>query len=131
MNEVYQYLKDCGTFYLATCEGDQPRVRPFGVVDMFEGKVYIQTGNVKRVFAQMKNNPKIEICAVGKDGTWIRVSATAVRDDRIEARQHMLDENPELKSMYAADDGNCEVLYLKDATATIYSFTAEPRTFRF
>lgn len=131
MNEVYQYLKDCGTFYLATTDDDQPRVRPFGVVDMFEGKIYIQTGNVKKVFEQMQKNPKIEICAVSKDGTWMRVSATVVRDDRIEARQHMLDENPSLKRMYAADDGNCEVLYLKDSTATIYSFTEKSKTIKF
>lgn len=132
MNEVYQYLKESGTFYLATSEGDQPRVRPFGAVDIFEGKMYIQTGNVKKVFAQMQKNPKIEICTMSKDGrTWMRISATAVRDDRIEARQHMLDKNPSLKGMYAADDGNCEVLYLKDATATIYSFTEEPKTIKF
>lgn len=132
MNEVYEYLKDSGTFYLATCEGDQPRVRPFGALDIFEGNIYIQTGNVKKVFAQMQKDPKVEICAMSKDGrTWIRISATAVRDDRIEARQHMLDNNPSLKSMYAADDGNCEVLYLKDAAATFYSFTEKPKTIKF
>lgn len=131
MNEVYQYLKDCGTFYLATIDGDRPRVRPFGVVDIFEGKIYIQTGNVKNVFKQMRKNPKIEICTMSKDETWMRVSATAVRDNRIEARQHMLDNNPSLKKMYAADDGNCEVLYLKDATATIYSFTQKPKIIKF
>lgn len=131
MDEVYKYLKDCNTFYLATVDGDWPRVRPFGAVDIFEGKMYIQTGNVKNVFKQMQKNPKIEICAVGKDGSWIRISAIAVRDDRIEARQHMLDNNPVLKKMYAADDGNCEVLYLKDATATIYSFTEKPKTIKF
>ncbi|HBM81442.1 MAG TPA: NimC/NimA family protein [Clostridiaceae bacterium] len=131
MNEVYQYLKDCGTFYLATIDGDRPRVRPFGVVDIFEGKIYIQTGNVKNVFKQMQKNPKIEICSMSKDETWMRVSATAVRDNRIEARQHMLDNNPSLKKMYAADDGNCEVLYLKDATATFYSFTQKPKTIKF
>lgn len=131
MNEVYQYLKDCGTFYLATSDGNQPRVRPFGAVDIYEGKIYIQTGNVKNVFKQMQKNPKVEICAMSKDGTWIRITAAVVRDDRIEARQHMLDENPVLKKMYAANDGNCEVLYLKDATAVIYSFTEKPKTIKF
>lgn len=131
MNEVYEYLKNIGTFYLATSEGDQPRVRPFGAIDIFEGNLYIQTGNVKNVFAQMQKNPKVEICAVGKDGTWMRVAATAVQDDRMEARQHMLDENPGLKRRYAADDGNSEVLYLKDVTAIIYSFTGEPKTIKF
>lgn len=131
MNEVFQYLKECGTFYLATVEGDQPRVRPFGAIDIFEGKFYIQTGNVKKVFQQMKKNPKIEICAMHPNRTWIRIEALAVQDDRLEARQHMLDENPGLKRMYAADDGNCEVLYLQNATATIYSFTDQPKTITF
>ncbi|UWG95358.1 pyridoxamine 5'-phosphate oxidase family protein [Dehalobacter sp. DCM] len=131
MKEVYQYLKDCGTYYLATIDGDQARVRPFGTIDEFEGKLYIQTGNVKNVFAQMQANPKIEITAMKNDGSWIRVAATAVRDDRVEAREHMLDAYPSLKGLYAADDGNCEVLYLKDATAVFSSFTAEPRTVTF
>ena len=131
MNEVYEYLKKCGTFYLATIDGDQPRVRPFGAVDIFEGKLYIQTGNVKKVFAQMKKNPKVEICAMAKDGSWIRIEASVIRDDRLEARQHMLDANPVLKSMYAADDGNTEVLYLTKATATIASFTGEPKVIKF
>lgn len=131
MDEVYQYLKNSGTYFLATIEGDQPRVRPFGTVAIFEGKLYIQTGNVKDVFSQMKKNPKVEISAMGKDGTWIRLAATAIQDDRIEARQYMLDQYPSLKGRYSADDGNCEVLYLKDATATIYSFTGEPKTIKF
>lgn len=131
MNEVYEFLKESGTFFVATTEGNQPRVRPFGVVDLFEGRLYIQTGKVKKVFAQMQKNPKVELCAMGQNGTWMRVEAAVVRDDRIEARQHMLDANPSLKNMYAADDGNCEVLYLRDATATIYSFTDKPKTIRF
>ncbi|MEL7568268.1 MAG: pyridoxamine 5'-phosphate oxidase family protein [Dehalobacterium sp.] len=131
MNEVFEYLKNCGTFYLATIDGDQPRVRPFGAVDIFEGKIYIQTGNIKKVFAQMKKNPKIEISGMAKEGSWIRIEATAIQDDSMKARQHMLDANPTLKSMYAADDGNCEVLYLKDATATIASFTEEHKVIKF
>lgn len=131
MNEIFEYLKKCGTFYLATMDGDQPRVRPFGAIDVFEGKIYIQTGNVKKVFAQMKINPKIEISGMANDGSWIRVEASAIRDDRFEVRQHMLDAYPSLKSMYAADDGNTEVLYLKDATATIYTFTNEPKIIKF
>lgn len=130
MKEVYDFLKKCQTYYLATIDGDQPRVRPFGTIDLFEGKLYIQTGKVKDVSRQIQANPKIEICAW--DGNeWIRVAATAVRDDRLEAKQHMLDAYPELQGMYRADDDNTEVLYLKDATATIYSFTAKPRVIRF
>ncbi|MCR5689549.1 MAG: NimC/NimA family protein [Clostridiales bacterium] len=131
MEEVYNYLKECGTFYIATVDGDRARVRPFGAIDIFEGKLYIQTGNVKPVFRQMMDKPGIEICAMGKNGSWIRISATAVRDDRYEARAHMLEANPGLKNMYAADDGNCEVLYLKDATATISSFTEAPKVINF
>ncbi len=130
MKEVYDFLKKCQTYYLATVEADRPKVRPFGTVDVFEGKLYIQTGKVKNVSRQMQANPQIEICAMDGD-RWIRVEATAVRDDRLEAKQHMLDEYPTLQGMYKADDGNTEVLYLKDATATIYSFTAEPRVIRF
>lgn len=131
MEEVYRYLKENPVFYLATVDGDQPRVRPFGAVAIYEEKLYLQTGNVKKVFAQMQKNPKVEICTMGKDNTWLRLTATAVRDDRMDARTHMLDENPGLKKMYAADDGNCEVLYLKDATATFYSFEAEPKIVKF
>jgi len=130
MQQVYDFLKKCDTYYLATVDGDQPRVRPFGTVDIFEDKLYIQTGKVKDVSKQMKANPKIEICAF--DGNkWIRVEAVAVNDDRIEPKQHMLDAYPQLKSMYAADDGNTEVWYLKDATATISSFTEPPVTLKF
>jgi uncharacterized pyridoxamine 5'-phosphate oxidase family protein len=131
MQEVYDFLKKCGTYYLATSEGDQPRVRPFGTVDMFEGKLYIQTGKVKDVSKQMVANPKIEICAMSADGKWIRLAATAVEDDRVEARQHMLDAYPSLQGMYKADDGNCQVLYMKDATATISSFTEPPKVIKF
>jgi len=131
MNEVYEYLKKCGIFYLATVEGDQPHVRPFGAIGVFENKLYIQTGNIKNVFKQLKENTKAEICAMDNDGTWVRIEATVVQDDRIEARQYMLDENPRVKSMYSADDGKCEVLYLKDATANFYSFTGAPKTISF
>ncbi|MCD8327102.1 MAG: pyridoxamine 5'-phosphate oxidase family protein [Lachnospiraceae bacterium] len=130
MQEVLDFLKSCGTYYLATVEGDQPRVRPFGTIHQFEGKLYIQTGKVKDVSKQMHQNPKIEICAFGK-GKWIRVAATAVEDDRSCARQIMLDAYPSLQKSYQADDGNTEVFYLKDATATISSFTDEPKVIRF
>lgn len=130
MQEVYDFLKKCGTYYLATTEGDQPRVRPFGTVDIFDGKLYIQTGKVKSVSKQIGKNPKIEICAF-EGGKWIRVQAVAVEDDRREAKQHMLDAYPGLQSRYSADDGNTQVFYLKDAVATISSFTEEPRVIKF
>ncbi len=130
MQEVLEFLKDCETYYLATTEGDQPRVRPFGTINEFEGKLYIQTGKVKDVSKQIHLNPKIEICAFAGD-KWIRVAATAIEDDRVEARQSMLDAYPSLQAMYQADDGNTEVFFLKDVTATISSFSAEPKVIQF
>ena len=130
MKEVYEFLKKCGVYYLATVEGDQPRVRPFGTVNIFEDKLYIQTGKIKPVSQQMKENPKIEICAMS-EGKWIRVAAMAIEDDRREARQAMLDAYPNLKDRYSADDGNNQVLYLKDAVATISSYSDEPKVIIF
>ncbi len=130
MRQVYEFLQKCQTYYLATVEGDQPRVRPFGTVNLFEGRLYIQTGKVKEVSKQIMANPKIEICAF--DGNeWLRICAKAIEDDRIEARQSMLDKYPNLQQMYAADDGNTQVFYLQDAVATFSSFTAAPREIRF
>lgn len=130
MQSVYQFLKEAGTYYLATVEGNQPRVRPFGTIHEFEGKLYIQTGKAKPVSAQIHANPKVEICA-SQNGEWLRVSATLVEDDRREARVSMLDAYPELKAMYSPDDGNTEVFFLKDAKATFSSFTAAPKTVEF
>ena len=130
MNEVYEFLKKCGTYYLATVEGDQPRVRPFGTVAVFEGKLYIQTGKVKAVSKQLQANPKAEICAFA-DGAWLRVAGKLIRDDRIEAKKYMLDQYPSLQAMYSAEDDNTEVLYFEDAAATFSSFTAAPRTVTF
>ncbi|MDR1878841.1 MAG: pyridoxamine 5'-phosphate oxidase family protein [Bacteroidales bacterium] len=130
MQEVYDFLKQCQTYYLATVEGDQPRVRPFGTIHIFEGKLYIQTGKVKNVSKQMRINPKIEICAFdGKQ--WIRIQAIAVEDNRREAKQSMLDAYPGLKDRYSADDDNTQVLYLKEVTATISSFSGDPKVITF
>ena len=130
MQQVYDFLKKCGTYYLATVEGEQPRVRPFGTVDLFEGKLYLQTGLSKSVAQQLKANPKVELCAF--DGErWLRVAATAVYDDNIEAQKHMLAAYPSLQAMYQPGDGNTAVYYLKDATATFSSFTAAPEVVRF
>ena len=130
MEEVYKFLKEAETYYLATVEGDQPRVRPFGTADIFEGKLYIQTGKSKDVSKQIQANPKVEICAF-KGGKWLRVAGTLVRDERVEAKAHMLDAHPSLKNMYSAEDDNIEVLYFKDATATFSSVTEAPRTVTF
>ena len=130
MEEVVEFLKKCGVFYIATEEGDKPRVRPFGAVNIFEGKLYIQTGKIKNVSKQMQINPNVEICGF-VDGKWIRLEGKVVRDDRREAKASMLDANPELKSMYSADDDNTEVLYFESAKATFCSFTEAPRVVEF
>ncbi len=127
MDEVVKFLKEAQVYYLATADGDQPRVRPFGTAHVFEGKLYIQTGKVKDVSKQLHANSKAEICAF-KDGVWLRVSGELIEDDRVEARQSMLDAYPDLQKMYSADDGNTEVFCLKDANATFYSFTSQPRS---
>ena len=129
IQEVHDFLKECGSYYLATVEGDQPRVRPFGTIDLFEGKLYIQTGKIKNVSKQIQANPKAEICAFS-DGVWLRVAGKLIRDDRIEAKTHMLDAYPHLKGMYSPEDDNTEVLYFENATATFSSFTAPSRTFQ-
>ena len=130
MERVCKFLKDAGVYYLATVEGDQPRVRPFGTAHIFDGKLYIQTGKVKPVSKQLAANPKAEICAF-KDGAWLRVSCELVEDDRVEARKSMLDEYSELRRMYDENDGNTQVLYMKDATAVFSSFTAPPEIVKF
>ena len=130
MKEVYDFLKKAGVYYLATAEGDQPRVRPFGTIDLFDNKLYIQTGLRKDVSKQLAKNPKAEICAF-MEGKWIRVRADLILDDRREARKHMLDAYPDLRAMYNEDDGNTAVYYLKNATATISSFTDPPKVIKF
>lgn len=130
MDKVLKFLKDAETYYLATVEGDQPRVRPFGTVHVFEGKLYIQTGKVKDVSKQLHQNPKAEICAF-KNGEWLRVSGKLIEDDRNEARQSMLDAYPSLQKMYKADDGNTKVFYFENATAIFSSFTHEPQIINF
>ena len=132
MEEVVKFLKDCGAYFLATVDGDQPRVRPFGTANIFEGKLYIQTGKSKDCSKQIQKNGKVEICAMNKAGNeWVRVAGTLVRDDRREPKVDMLEHYPELKSMYSPDDDNTETLYFKDATATFYSFTAAPKVVKF
>ena len=130
MERVCKFLKDAGTYYLATVEGDQPRVRPFGTANIFEGRLYIQTGKVKPVSRQLMANPKAEICAF-HNGTWVRIAGELAEDDRVEARKSMLDAYPSLRKMYDENDGNTQVFYFKNATATFSSFTSAPETIEF
>ena len=130
MERVCSFIKEAQTYYLATVDGDQPRVRPFGTIHIFEGKLYIQTGRVKDVAKQLAANPKAEICAF-KDGVWVRVAGELVDDDRVEPKKAMLEAYPELRRMYDPEDGNTEVLYFKNAKATFSSFTVAPETVEF
>ena len=130
MKRVYDFLKQAGTYYLATVEGDQPRVRPFGTIHEFEGKLYIQTGKVKPVSQQLGVNPKAEISAM-VGGSWIRIACELVEDDRVEAKKSMLDEYTNLRAMYDENDPNTQVLYMKNAVATISSFTEAPVVIEF
>lgn len=130
MKEVQEFLKECGVYFLATVDGDKPKVRPFGTAEIFEDHLYIQTGKSKDVSKQIQVNPNVELCAF-KDGKWIRVSGKLVRDDRIEAKKDMLDKNPSLRGMYNENDDNTEVLYFESGVATISSFTEAPKTIEF
>ncbi len=130
INEVLSFLKKADTYYLATDDAGQPRVRPFGTINLFEGSLYIQTGKKKSVSMQIHKNPRIEICAF-MEGKWLRIAATAVEDDRREARKSMLDAYPNLRAMYDEDDGNTEVFRLQDASAILSSFTDPDETLTF
>lgn len=130
MERVEKFLKEAGVYYLATMDGDQPRVRPFGTANIYDGKLYIQTGKKKDVSKQLHLNPKAEICAF-LNGEWLRVSGLLLEDDRRDARVSMLEAYPDLKAMYSPDDGNTEVFYFKDATAVFSSFTKPSETIKF
>lgn len=130
MEKVCAFLKNAGVYYLATVEGNQPRVRPFGTAHIFENKLYIQTGKVKPTSKQLIANPKAEICAF-KDGVWLRIAGELIEDDRVEARKSMLDAYPNLRAMYDENDGNTQVLYFQNATATFSSFTAPAEVIEF
>lgn len=130
MDEIFTFIKNCKTYFLATDDDGQPRVRPFGTINVFEGKLYIQTGKAKDVSKQIQKNPRVELCCFN-GSEWCRVSGELVRDDRIEPKEAMLEKYPELKSMHSATDDNTEVLFFKNATATISSFTAAPRVVKF
>ena len=130
MEEVYQFLKACDTYYLATMDGTQPRVRPFGTIDLFQGQLTIQTGRKKEIARQLLANPQVELCAFdGKQ--WLRLAAKAVEVPEIAAQEHMLDAYPSLKAMYAPGDGNTMIFALTQVSATFSSFTAPSRTITF
>lgn len=130
MKEVWEFLKEAGVYYLATVDNGKPRVRPFGTIEIFEDKLYIQTGKSKDVYKQIISNPNVELCAF-KDGKWIRLSGELVPDDRLEAKKDMLDKNPSLRGMYNENDDNTIVLYFKNAKAVISSFTEAPKVIEF
>jgi uncharacterized pyridoxamine 5'-phosphate oxidase family protein len=129
MKKALEFLQECGTYYLATTEGDQPRVRPFGGVFEYEGKLYFTTGNTKSCFKQMIENPKVEISGMDKTGQWIRLTGEVANDERREVKELALETLPSLKNIYSIDDGIFSVMYFTKGTATIASFTAQPETF--
>ena len=132
MEEVQAYLKECGTFFIATVDGDQPRVRAFGVSEIIDGRLYIMTGKVKDVYKQMAKNGKFEICALKKSGSeWMRLSGTLVNDETLAVKEEFLNRNEGLKSMYKADDDNMAVLYITNATARFCSFSEPERKVNF
>jgi len=130
IEKVYEFLNEAGTYYLATTDGDQPRVRPFGTALLYDGRLYIQTGKVKDVSRQIAANPKVEVCAF-LNGKWIRLAGELVNDDSRDVKVAMLEKMPTLKAMYDPDDGNTQVLYFRNATATISSFTEAPEVITF
>ena len=130
IERVCQFLDEVHTYYLATVEGDQPRVRAFGTALLYDGKLYIQTGKIKPVSKQIAANPKVEICAF-KGGKWLRIAGELVNDDNRDVKAAMLEKMPTLKAMYSADDDNMQMLYFKNATATFSSFTEEPEVIQF
>ena len=132
LETVKNYLQECKTFYVATVDGDQPRVRPFGVAEVYNGRLYIMTGKKKDVFKQMVANPKFEITAVKPSGAeWIRVSGRLVSDDDVKAKEFLLDKNPSLKGMYSATDDNMAILYIVDGEARLCSFMGAEKKVRF
>lgn len=129
MEKALKFLLESGVYYLATVEGDQPRVRPFGGVFEYEGKLYITTNNTKNCFKQMLENPKVEISAMNKNGQWIRISGEVANDDRREVKETALEALPSLKNLYSLDDGVFAVLYFTKGEASISSFTSATETF--
>ena len=128
MKEVQAYLKECGAFFIATTDGDQPHVRPFGVSEIIDGRLYIMTGKVKDVYKQIAKNGKFEICALKPSGSeWMRLSGTLVNDETLAVKEEFLNRNESLKSMYKADDDNMAVLQITNATARFCSFSAPER----
>ena len=130
MNEIRDFIKESGMFFIATIDNNKPKVRPFGVIEIYEDHLYIQTGKKKDVFKQIMDNNNVELCAFN-NGKWIRVSGKLILDDRVEVKKYMLDQNPELRTMYNENDDNTAVLYFENGIATIYSFTNEPKVIEF
>lgn len=130
MNEIYEFIKKCETYYLTTIDSQgKPRIRPFGTIDIFDGQLTIQTGKVKEVSKQIHNNPNVAICAFNGE-EWVRLNATAIEETNIEAAKHMLQEYPSLQKMYQAGDGNTEIFKLVDVTASINSFVNPPKNYK-
>lgn len=120
MSQEAELLKAAGVYFVATTDGDQPKLRPFGVINEFDDKIYLATSNQKAVFAQFIANPKVQLSASLPD-KWFRIEAKLVQDRRDVAKQSFLDNNERLKEIYEGDAfKNLEVFYLTDITTTVY-----------
>ena len=131
MERVCQFLKDAGVYYLATVEGDQPRVRPFGTINVFDGKLYVQTGKHKSVFKQLVKDPKMEICGIINLTTTLRITGELIDDNRVEPKKSMLDAYPNLRGIYDEHDENTSVMYFRNATATFSALDRDPEVITF
>ena len=130
MQEVVDFIKECRIFYLATVEGDQPRVRPFGIVEIYNDRIYILTGKKKNVFKQIEKNNKVELCCA-QDNKWLRIEGKLVLDDSVETKKYILDKNPYLRPMYDENDDNTAAMYFESGVATINTFTGAPKVIEF
>ncbi|MEJ2110102.1 MAG: pyridoxamine 5'-phosphate oxidase family protein [Acidobacteriota bacterium] len=129
MSSAIEFLKANQVFHLATVDGSEARVRPFGFVMNRNGKLYMCTSKAKDVCKQMKNNPEIEISAMGPEGTWLRIRGSIAFDDSREAKMQAFEEAPMLLQIYpkGADDENYVTFYFTEAKATLYSFSEAPK----
>lgn len=127
--KVYEFLEDAKTFYLATMEGNQPRVRPYGAMLFFEGKNYIMAFGQTNATRQIAANQKAEICAF--KGRTLRIECKLVEDNRPEVGKALVDKMPVLKPVLGENGENGVMYYLKDATANFFKIMKLDETVKF
>ena len=118
MSKVNDFLTEAGVFFLATCDGDQPKLRPLGAHFEFDGKVMFGVGDFKDVYRQLAANPKTEIVAAKPDGHWLRYTGKAVFEDDPGYAEKALDAMPQLRGIYNEETGHKMMMFhLEEATA--------------